>query len=225
MPRARAVRCSRCTSRGSGVRQGTQQPDPGVDHERGGREPGQQRDLRVPLLDGEQRPELEVPPVTVDLDLLLRQRERDPATGGLAGQAQLAHLLEEHQRLVGAPLVDRLLGTGVVEPGGGANACPLHLDLRAFAGLVDLDRPEQCGTDLVGQQRAGVLGDRLRVQRHLGVCAVQRFATQMGLEVDGVARRDERRDVGDGVVDDVARRRRARCAAPGRGPSPPEDRW
>ena len=68
---------------------------------------------------------------------------------------------------------------------------------------VELDRPQQRRAHLVGQQRRGVLAEHRRVQRHLGVGAVQRLAAAVRLEVDRVAGGDERGDVGDRVVHDV----------------------
>ena len=98
-------------------RQGAQEPDPGVDHERGGGEAGEQRDLRVPLLDRQERAELQAPVVAVDLDLLLGQRQRHPAARGLAVQAQLADLLQQAQRLAGACRRRSALRRVVVELG------------------------------------------------------------------------------------------------------------
>ena len=154
--------------------------------------------------DGDLGPELQVPPVALDGDLLLGQRQGHPAAGRLAGQPQLAHLLEQHQRLVRAAVVDRPLHAGVVELGGGPHPGPLDGDVGALAGRVDLDGPEQGRAHLVGQQGSGALGDQRRVQRHPRVGAVQRHPALVRLEVDRVARRDERREVGDRVGHDVA---------------------
>ena len=186
-----------------GRRQRAQQPDAAVDHQRRGGHAGQQGDLRVPLLGGELGAELQLPPVALDRDLLLGQRQRHPAARGLAREPELADLLEQHQRLVGRAVVDGLLDAGVVELRAGPHPRALDVDVGALAGLVDLDRPEQRRADLVGQQRRRALGERRRVQRHLRVGAVERHPALVGLEVDRVAGRDERRDVGDGVVDDV----------------------
>ena len=112
--------------------------------------------------------------------------------------------LSSMQRLGGAAVVDASLRLLVVELLPGADACSLDRDVGALPGGVDLDRPEQGGTLLAGQQRAGRLGDRLRVERDLGVGTVERLATTVRLLVDRVPRRHERGHVGDGVVDDVA---------------------
>ena len=80
-----------------GLRQGAQQPDPGVDHERGRGEAGEQRDLGVPLLDGEELAEREAPAVALDHDLLLGQRQGHPAASGLTLEAEPADLLEQGQ--------------------------------------------------------------------------------------------------------------------------------
>ena len=101
-------------------------------------------------------------------------------------------------------VVDRPLDAGVVELGRGPHPGPLDRDVGALAGRVDLDRPQQRRADLVGQQRRGALGDQRWVQRHLRVGAVEGLAALVGLHVDRVARGDERREVGDRVVDDVA---------------------
>ena len=198
------MRCRRCTSRGSGRRQRAQEADLGLDHERGRAEAGQQRDLGVPELDGEHAAELQRPLLALDVDLLLRQRERDAAAQGVALDPQLADLLEQLEHLAGRAVVDRLLGALVAQLRRGADAGPLDEDLGALPRLVDLDRPEQGRADLVGEQRAGVLGDRLRVERDLRVGAVEGLATLVRLQVDRVPGRDEGRHVGDGVVDDVA---------------------
>ena len=92
----------------------------------------------------------------------------------------------------------------VVEPGAAADPGPHHVDVGALAGAVDLDRPQQRRPLRVGQQRGGALGEHGRVQRHLGVGAVERLAATVRLDVDGVAGADEGRHVGDGVVHEVA---------------------
>ena len=142
--------------------------------------------------------------VAVELDLLLGQRQRHPAPGGLPVQPQLADLLEQPQRLGRGAVVDLPLRGVVVELGAGAHQGPLDRDVGALAGLVDADRPQQRRPVLVGQQRRGVLGEHRRVERHLGVRAVERLPAAVRLLVDRVAGRDEGGDVGDRVVDDVA---------------------
>jgi hypothetical protein len=62
---------------------------------------------------------------------------------------------------------------------------PLHDDAGALAGAGDVDRPEQGGANPVGQQRRGVLGDHLGVERDLRVRAVQRLSAGVCLPVDG----------------------------------------
>ncbi len=210
----------------SGVRrrQRAEQADLRLDHERGGAEAGQQGDLGVPQLDREHAAELQRPLVALDVHLLLRQRERDPAAQGVALDPQLADLLEQQEHLAGRAVLDRLLRALVAQLRRRPHPCALDEDLGALAGLVDLDRPQQGRPDLVGDQRAGVLGDRLRVQRHLRVGAVEGLAALVRLQVDRVTRGDERRHVGDGVVRRRSRRRSVRCGAPGRGPSRPRGR-
>ena len=188
-----------------GRRQGAEQSDAGVDHQRGGAEAGEQRDLRVPGLDRQHRAELQAPAAVLVDDLLLGQRQRHPAARRLAGQPQLADLAQEREHLVG--------GAGV----------ELGLDARRIDSLArDLTRarstvtsvPSPVASTLILHTRAGRTWsgssepasseiDR-RVQRDLGVGAVEGLAAAVGLHVDRVAGRDERREVGDGVVHDEA---------------------
>ena len=127
-----------------------------------------------------------------------------PPRAGLALEPALADLLEQPQRLVGGALVDRLLRARVVQLGPRPDPRPLDLDVGPGAVAVEPDRPEQGRPELVGEQRAAVLGDHRRVQRHPAVGAVQRLAAAVRLQVDRVAGGDERRQVGDGVVQHVA---------------------
>ena len=90
-------------------RQGAQQPDPRVDHQVGGGEAGEQRELGVPPLHRQLLAELQVPSVALDVDVLLGQRQRHPAADGLAGDPELADLAQQRQRLVGGAVVDRAL--------------------------------------------------------------------------------------------------------------------
>ena len=100
---------------------------------------------------------------------------RPPARAG-ARPTSLRHL----QGLVGAAVVDRPLHARVVELGRRAHPGPLDVDVGALAGLVDVDRPEQGGPHLVGQQRRRPLGQHRRVERDLGVRAVERLAALRG---------------------------------------------
>ena len=106
------------------------------------------------------------------------------------------------------PGVEVCLHPVVRQLGARADQRPLDLDVGALAGLVDLDRPQQRRTHLVGQQRGGALAQHGRVQRDLGVGAVERLAAAVGLDVDGVAR--PRR---------TPRRRRSRSGRRSRRPS------
>ena len=99
------------------------------------------------------RAELQRPPVAVDVDLLLGQRQRDPAARRLALEPELADLLEQLQRLVGGAVVDR----PAARPRSRAWRATAHqraldVDVGALAVGVDVDRPEQRRPDLVGQQ-------------------------------------------------------------------------
>ena len=54
-------------------------------------------------------PELQGPLLALDVDLLLRKRERDPAAHGVPLDPELADLPEQLEHLAGRALVDRLL--------------------------------------------------------------------------------------------------------------------
>ena len=200
-------------------RQRAQQADAGVDHQRRGGHPGQQRDLGVPLLDREHPAEAQRPPLAVDVDLLLGQRQRHSPAGGLPLLAQLADLAEQHEELVGRPGVDLLLDAGVVELRPAADDRADHVDGGALALGVDLDRPEQRRPVLVGQQ-----GGRALRQRPWGAAGSwsrrRRASRRAGWPPrrpgrPGSRRRRRRRSRSARGT----RPRRARCAAPGRGPS------
>ena len=187
-----------------GRRKRAQQPDPGGHHQRCCAHPDQQRDLGVPLLDGMLGAELQPPPVALNVYLLFGEWQRDTTALGFLSLPQLADLLEQYEQLVRLVVVDRALGAGIRQLLARPHQCTLHLHVGALAGRVDLDLPQQRRADLVGQQGPGALGDQLRVQRNLGVGAVERLAAQVRLKVDRLAGCDERGDVGDRVVDRVA---------------------
>ena len=187
-----------------GRRQGAQQAHPAVDHQGRRSHPREQRDLGVPVLGRQLRAELEPPPLALDRDLLLGQRQRHAATGRLSRQTELTDLLEQEQWLLGGAVVDGLLDAAVAQLRPRPDARALDGDVGALAGRVDLDGPQQRWALLVGQQRGRALGDHRRVERDLGVGAVQGLPALVRLDVDGIARRDEGRQVRDGVVDDVA---------------------
>ncbi len=77
----------------------------------------------------------------------------------------------------------------------------MHLD--ALASLVDVHRPDERRPRLVGEQAGGAFGEHGRVEARVAVRRVERLAALMGLRVHRPARRDERSDVGDRVVDAV----------------------
>ena len=135
---------------------------------------------------GGQPPELQLPVAVRLHQLLLGQRQRHPAAGGLARQPQLADLLQQPDQLARATGVEVGLDALVGQLGARAHQGALHVDVGALAGLVDLDRPEQRRADLVGQQRRRALAQHRRVQRDLRVRAVERLAAPVGLDVDGV---------------------------------------
>ena len=184
--------------------QRAEQADARIDHEGRRGEAGEQGHLGVPALDRQHVAELQAEPVALDVHLLLQRRQVDAAAGGLAGQPELAELLEQEEDLAGGAAVDLGLGLVVAHPPGGADARTDHLDVGARPLRVEPQRPQERRPDLVGQQRRGALRQHLGVQRDLRVGAVQRLAARVGLQVDRVAGGDERREVGDRVRQHVA---------------------
>ncbi len=227
MPSARAVRCSRWTSRGSAGGRVRRMPDAGVDHERRRAHAGQERDLGVPGLDGREPAELQLPVAVLLHQLLLGQRQGHTTARGLARQSQLADLLQQPHQLAPATGVDVGLDALVGQLGTRAHQGALDVDVVPLAGLVDLDRPQQRGPGLVGQQRRRALAQHRRVQRDLRVSAVERLAATVGLDVDrvpGRRRRPRRPRSRSGRRSRPLSRGRARCASPGRGPWHPRGR-
>ena len=107
--------------------------------------------------------------------------------------------------LVGGPVVDRALGLLVGQLGPSSAPAPARRGRRcARPGRSSRIVHSSAGRTWSGSSDAGVLAEHLRVQRDLRVGAVQRLAAPVGLDVDRVAGRDERGDVGDRVVHDVA---------------------
>ncbi len=160
---------------------------------------------------------LQPPGVGLDVDLLLGQRQRDPAPRGLARHPQLADLAEQVEHRVGGAVGDLGLHPVVVELGAAAHQRPHDVDVGALTGLVDLDRPQQRGSDLVGQQRGRPFREHGRVQRDLGVGAVQ-ASRRAGWPRRRPGPRDgRRRPRRRSRSARRSRRRRARCGVPGRG--------
>ena len=74
-----------------------------------------------------------------------------------------------------------------------------NVDVGALAGLVDVHRPDERGTQLAGKQARRALGQLGRVQARVAVGRVERHTAPVRLLVERAAGRDEGRDVGDRV--------------------------
>ena len=98
------------------ARHGAQDADLAAEHDVGRDHPGEQRDLGVPVLHGERRPELQPVAAVLDQHLLLRDGQARPAAGLLQAQPELADLAEQLEARVAGPTVDSGLDVGVVEP-------------------------------------------------------------------------------------------------------------
>ena len=194
----------RAGRRGGSVRR---RPTRRVDHQGGGGHAGQQRDLRVPLLDRQLR--RGTPGATGRRSTSTScsgSGSETPPRAASRAQPQLADLLEQHQRLV------RACRRRSAAARRRSRAWPRdRTSARSTSTSVPspvsstLDRPQQrrAAPGRAAATPAPSESDG-RVQRDLGVGAVERLAAPVRLDVDRVARRDERRDVGDRVVHDVA---------------------
>ncbi len=189
---------------GVGRRQGAQHAGAAVEHDPGRGHAGEQRDLRVPVLDRQRGPAGQRPPAArVDLDLLLGRRQGEPAARDLGGLAQPADLAQQHERLRRGAVVQRPLRPRVGQLRAAAHHRAAHADGGRGAVGVQVEVPEQRGRVLVGQQAGGALGQRGRVQRGAAVRPVQGDHPAPGLRVQRAARAHPRGDVGDGVAQPV----------------------
>jgi hypothetical protein len=162
----------------------------------GGRDPGEQRDLRVVLLARERDAVLDRPGAVPLHDLLLGHGEPHASAGALELQAPLPHLLEQRRDLRGHVVVRVLRDAahlGSPDVGGGE-----------LAGPVELERPHHRRAPLAGQQARRALRQHGRVERDLAVGRVDGERAIGGLGVERAARRHERAHVGDRVPDPVA---------------------
>ena len=96
------------------------------------------------------------------------------------------------------------LDARVVEPGPTADRRALEAGRGRRAGRVEVDRPQQRRTFLVGQEARGSLAELVREHRRASVGQVLRHAPDERLAVERAPGRDERGDVGDRVVDAIA---------------------
>ena len=181
-----------------------QDPDVPAEHQLRGGHPGQQGDLRIPALDGQRRAEPQAVALLVVRDQLLREREAHAASTRLALLPEDADLAEKAQLLGRAPFVERLLGTDVVELRAAADERAVDVHRRAFAGLVDVHRPHERRTNLLGQEARGALREHGRVEAHVDVRGVEGRAALVRLDVHRPARLDERGHVRDRVLHAIA---------------------
>ena len=225
-PSACAESRSRSTSRGSASGRVRTMPDAAVQHEPRGAHAGEQRDLRVPLLDRQRRAAAQGPhPVGPLLDHLLRGRQRDPATCPLGRLPEDADLPQEPQRLVRGAVVERRLRARVRQLCAAPYRGSPHVDVDRRAVGVEVDRPQQGRRHLVRQQARDALRQHRRVQRRAAVRGVQGLDAFARLVVDRAARAPPTRRRRRSRTAPGTRRRGARCGPPGPGPSSPRGRW
>ena len=174
-----------------------------VQHDLGRAHAGEQRDLRVPLLDRQQRrgtPATSAP--SLDHDLLLGQRQADrrrararaPSRSWPTSRSSASDLVARCRRR-SPPARRRSRAARGCGPG------PARRRSRMPSPrVVEVDRPQQRRPHLVGQQARRALGQHRRVQRDPVLGRVQRLPAAVRLDVDRAVRLDERRHVGDRVV-------------------------
>ena len=188
-----------------GRRHGAQDADLGLQHHLGRGHAGHQRDLGVPVLDLQRRPEVEpVVALVVLVDLLLGHRQARSAPAALELDPLQPDLLEQQEPLVGRAVVDGLLHPLVVQPVGAAHHRPVDHDLGALAVGLERHVPDERRAGLAGEQAGRVLTQHRWVERRALVGGVDGLPAAAGLGVDGSPGPDEGRHVGDGVADAVA---------------------
>ncbi len=185
---------------------GPQDPDPGVEHERRRRHPGHERDLRVPVLGLQRRPELQpIAPGPFMDDLLLGHRQGRPTPRRLQRRPFAPHFLQQHHLLVRLPLVDQCLHAEVVASRNAAHERAPHVHRRHRCVFVQPQIPHVCRSHLLREQARRPLGQPGRMQRHPGIGQVDRLPPPPGLRVDRPTCRHEPRHVGDGIAHPIAR--------------------
>ena len=219
-PSAWAWRRRRSSERSSGGGCVRRMPVPARSMSCRGRHPGEQRDLRVVVLGRRAArgsatvhdPSSRTTSCSGTLELHAAARELDR-------HAPLPDLAQQRARASAGHV-----GVGVLRDAA---------DLRRGRRRWRRGRPapsrssvhSTAGRHCAGQQAGGALRQRGRVQRRLRVGRVDGDAARVGLGVERAAGRDEgarRRRSRSGRG---ARRRGARCAAPGRGRATPAGRW
>jgi hypothetical protein len=175
-----------------------------LQHQGGGGHAGEQGDLGVVLLDGQRRPQDQLPTVAVLLDLLLGQGQVDRAAIGCAAGQQRTQLGQQRDRLGCGARVDVRLQAGVVELGPAAHPRSLQGDAGDLAVGVQVDGPQHRGAVRVGQQAHRALAEHRRVQRNLAVREVDGLAANPRLGLKRAARPHVGGDVGDRVAHPIA---------------------
>ena len=208
------------------VGQRPQDADAAVQHEPRRAHAGEQRDLRVPLLDRQGRAAAQGPhAVGTLLDHLLRGRQRDAAARPLGRLPEDADLPQQLQRLVRGAVVEGRLRTDVRQLCAALYRGAAHVDVdrRALArrGRSSTAAPASPG-------RAA--GSRRPPTAAAGAAACGRPG-RTGSRRGRAPRRRERRPATPtrrrrrSRTAPGTRRRGARCGPPGPGPSSPRGRW
>lgn len=204
MCRAWAVRRRRPTAPSGAAGRVRRMPVAGGEHEVGGGHAGEQGDLGVPAVGGERGAVAELVAAVAFGDLLFRDVEGDAAAFGLQLFAQAPDVAQQRHGFLGAAVVDGPLHAFVVELGAAADGGAGHAGGHGAPLGVEVERPQDGGAGLAGEQAGGALAEHGGVQGDLFVGEVERGDAAVGLGVEGAAGRDVRGDVGDGVADPVA---------------------
>ncbi len=159
----------------------TQQPDLALDHDLGGGHAGQQRYLRVEVLDRIGCPQDKLPPAVDRLNLLRRNRQVDGTARQPPLDEQGTYFGQQRDRFVEGSGRDIRLYGWIAELGPAAYDGALHADRRRRTVGVEIDRPHDRWTRLIGQQAGGALGQDRRVQRHATVRQIHRLAAFPGV--------------------------------------------
>ena len=190
-------------------RQGAQEPDAVEGHELARTHAGKKGDLRVEVH-----------------NLIARLGDQfENSLAGLGGG--LLHGLGGHAQVDGGAAQARRLAQGadlgqkrdgrmqtacheigvdalVIEAGAGLDKGALDVEGGYLAGGVELEGPEDGGAGCIGKQAGGVLRQGCGMQACGLIRQVDGLAALEALDFQRRARRDERHNISDGVVDGVA---------------------
>ena len=218
-PRPRATRRSRATSRSSAGGIVRRTPISPASMSRGRGHPGEQGDLRVPVLDRETGAEPQPPaglrPATTSWwgrrGSCRRGRAGGPAAAGRPRASSWSGS-------TAVPPVERPLHRRVVLLLPAAHECPAYVGVQQLAVAVEVERPHQRGPGLAGQQGRGALAEARRVAAGCGGPVRTGSRRERCASVSTAPpRRDEGGDVGDRVPDPVAGIGALDARRPGRG--------